>query len=95
MGVPYRTTMLTLNTLMPNLNHEIIIGHSNHEMTSDEQHNDAVCPFLGEEVICFMIYGTIGIKEHTRRALFRHRSSASPPHRCAAATAGGRHQLDS
>jgi len=37
----YRTTMLTLNTLMPNLNTEIIIGHSNQDMTSDVQHNDA------------------------------------------------------
>ena len=41
MGVPYRTTMLTLNTLMPNLNTEIITGHSNHDMSSDVQHNDA------------------------------------------------------
>jgi hypothetical protein len=56
---------------------------------------EVVCPFLGEEVFCFMIYGIIGIKEYTRRALFRHRSSASPPHRRAAATAGGRHQLGS
>jgi len=41
MGDLYRTTMLTLNTLMPNLNTEIIIGHSNQDMTSDMQHNDA------------------------------------------------------